>query len=388
MAGKLRNFALAGVFLLAVVLIGVVLKSGLWAVTAASVLGIAGVVLFRGNRWRTGSLLAAALSLSLVMLDLVAGLLSPSAKNAGLVYTTDPKWWPPADPILGFRPQPDTKVLATATFDDTLVYRQTYNFDTAAARVTPAAPAGADTYLFMGDSFIFGQGLADGETLASQFAKLNGQRLHTANLGVPGYGPNHLVRAFEAGLVDRYKDTKVKAVVTWIIPAHLARVTGDGAWLGSSPRYVLENGKLRFTGTFNEHRWRDPLAGIRYLLGEEFAFVDAIGQKQRQDEQVELFVALIARLQVLARETFGVPLVIVYSWPDERTQRPYGSKQSHDLLVSIIGRIRHLGTPMLSVDSQTERFDVSRLLIPHDGHPNAFSNELIAEGLKRLLDRP
>jgi hypothetical protein len=388
MAGKLRNFALSGAFLLAVVLIGVVLKSALWAVAAGCVLGIAGVVLFRGNRWRTGSLLAAALSLSLVMLDFAAGLLSPSAKNAGLVYATDPKWWPPPDPILGFRPQPDTKVLATATFDDKLVYRQTYNFDAAAARVTPAAPAGADTYLFMGDSFIFGQGLSDDETLASQFAKLNGQRGHAVNLGVPGYGPNHLVRAFEAGLVDRYKDKKVKAVVTWLIPAHLARVTGDGSWLGSSPRYVLENGKLRFTGTFNEHRWRDPLAGIRYLLGEEFAFVDAIGQKQKQDEQVELFVALLARLQVLVRETFGVPLVIVYSWPDERTQKSYGSKQSHELLVSIIGRIRHLGTPMLSVDSQTEQYDVSQLLIPHDGHPNAFSNELIAEGLKKLLDRP
>jgi hypothetical protein len=387
MAGTLRNFGIAGAFLLAVVLAGIALRSAVWAVAAAAVLGVAGIVLFRGDRWRTGSLLAAAFALGLLMLDLAAGLLSPTAANAGLVYTTDPKWWPPPDPILGFRPQPDTKVLATATFDDKLVYRQTYNFDAAAARVTPPAPADADTYLFMGDSFVFGQGLADDETLASQFAGLNGRRVRGVNLGVPGYGPNHLVRAFEAGLVDRYKDRKVKAVVTWIIPAHLARVTGDGAWLGSSPRYVLEDGKLRFTGTFNEHRWRDPLAGIRYLLGEEFAFVDAIGRKQRQDEQVELFVALLARLQVLARETFGAPLVIVYSWPDENTQRPYGSRQSHDLLVSIIGRLRRLGTPLLSVDSQTERYDVSQLLIPHDGHPNAFSNELIAQGLKNVLDR-
>jgi hypothetical protein len=387
MAGTLRNFGIAGAFLLAVVLAGIAMRSAVWAVAAAAALGVAGIVLFRGDRWRTGSLLAAAFALGLLMLDLAAGLLSPTAANAGLVYTTDPKWWPPPDPILGFRPQPDTKVLATATFDDKLVYRQTYTFDAAAARVTPPAPADADTYLFMGDSFVFGQGLADDETLASQFAVLNGQRVRGVNLGVPGYGPNHLVRAFEAGLVGRYKDRKVKAVVTWIIPAHLARVTGDGTWLGSSPRYVLEDGKLRFTGTFNEHRWRDPVAGIRYLLGEEFAFVDAIGRKQRQDEQVELFVALLARLQELARETFGAPLVIVYSWPDENTQRPYGSKQSHDLLVSIIGRLRRLGTPLLSVDSQTERYDVSQLLIPHDGHPNAFSNELIAQGLKNVLDR-
>src|SRR5438034_1257875 len=83
--------------------------------------------------------------------------------------------------------------------------------------------------------------------LAAQFAKANDYKVRTVNLGVPGYGPNHLVRAFEAGLLDRYAGQSVKAVVSWIIPAHLARVTGDGSWLGSSPRYVLENGALRHT---------------------------------------------------------------------------------------------------------------------------------------------
>jgi hypothetical protein len=387
MAGRFRNFWLSGAFLLVILAIGLALRSALWACVAAAVLGVAGVVLFRGNRWRSGALLATALALSLVALDLFAGFLSPKAVNMGVVTRTIPQWWPPPDPILGFRPKPDSEVIATATWGDELVYRQTYHFDSTAARVTPPVPAPSDTYLFIGDSFIFGQGVADDQTVASQFTKLNAPAARTVNFGVPGYGPNHLVRAFEAGLYDRYVDQKVKAVVTWIIPAHLQRVTGDGSWLGSSPRYVLDDGKLRFTGTFNEHRWRDPLAGLHYFLGEHFAFIEAIGQKQRQEEQIELFLAMMAKLQAEARAKFNAPLIIIYSWPDESTQNRYGdSKVEQPLLVATLVKLRQLGAPMLSVADATQGETAARLMIPHDGHPSAFSIGRIAIALKKLLD--
>jgi len=387
MAGTFRNYWLAGGFFLAIAIVAVALKSALWACIAAAILGLSGVILFRGNGWRSGALVVSALALSFTLLDAFAGWLSPAPMGAGLVRTTDPKWWPPADPILGFRPQPNTEVLATATFNGEPVYRLTYHFDAAAARVTPPPPPGADTYLFMGDSFIFGQGLPDDQALASQFARASSPTVHGVNLGVPGYAPNHLIRAFEAGLLDRYVDKNVKAVVTWIIPAHLARVTGDGSWLGSSPRYVLENGVLRHTGTFNEYRLLNPLAGLRYLLGEQFAFVDAIGMRQRQEQQIELYVAMMARLQQLVREKFGVPLVIVFSWPDEKSGPDYGdSTVAQPMLVAALDRIRKLGAPMISVDVLTNNMETSRILIPHDGHPTAFVNELIAGELKRRLD--
>ena len=389
MAGSRRNYGIvAG--LLAVLAIGaVVLPSALWACGLAALLGLAGVVLLRGNRWRTGALLAAALAVSLALLDAVAGFLSPAPMGQGLVQTTDPKWWPPPDPILGFRPRPNSEVVATARFGPETIYRHTYHFDDTAARVTPAGPAGpagADTYLFLGDSFIFGQGLVDDQSLAAQFAKANDDKVRAINLGVPGYGPNHLVRALEAGLLDRYVGQSVKAVVSWIIPAHLARVTGDGSWLGSSPRYVLENGVLRHTGSFNEYRWTHPLAGLKYLLGEQFLFVDAIGMRQRQEEQADLFVALMARLQVLVREKFGAPLIVVYSWPDETSQGSYGA--SSEFLVTVLNRLRKLGIPLVSVDKLTSNTDVSLLLIPHDGHPTAYTYELIAGELTRRLKAP
>jgi hypothetical protein len=385
MAGHRRNYAIVAGLVVLLAIGAQLLPSALWACGLAALLGLAGVVLLRGNRWRTGALLATALAVSLALLDAVAGFLSPAPMGRGLVQTTDPKWWPPPDPILGFRPKPDTEVVATATFGPELIYRQTYRFDGTAARVTPAGPAGAGTYLFLGDSFVFGQGLADDQSLAAQFAKASDYKVRTVNLGVPGYGPNHLVRAFEAGLLDRYADQSVKLVVSWIIPAHLARVTGDGSWLGSSPRYVLDKGVPRHTGSFNDYRWSHPLAGLKHLLGEQFQFVDAIGMRQRQEEQADLFVALMVRLQQLSREKFGAPLIVVYSWPDEVHRKGYGDAE---FLIGVLNRLRQAGIALLSVDNLTSKIDMSLLLIPHDGHPTAYTYELIAGELKRRLAAP
>jgi hypothetical protein len=387
MAGVGRNLWLAAAMAGVLAAAAMLLPSALWTCLVAALLGLTGVVLFRGNRWRNGALLLGAVALGLALLDGFAGLLTPAPMGQGLVRTTDPRWWPPPDPIMGFRPLPNSEVVATASWDGETIYRRTYHFDGEAARVTPAAPANADTYLFLGDSFTFGQGLLDEEAVAAQFAKANDYKVRAVNLGVPGYGPNHLLRLFDSGLLERYAKQPVKAVVTWIIPAQLARVTGDGSWLGSSPRYVLENGVLRHTGSFNEYRLFNPIAGARYLLGEQFAFIDAIGRKQRQDEQIELFVAIMTRLQQYAREKFNAPLIVIYSWPDEHAKEGAwgGSVVTQPELVSVLSRLRRAGMQLIAVDRLTWMYDVSKILIPHDGHPNAFSNELIAGELKKRL---
>jgi len=40
---------------------------------------------------------------------------------------------------------------------------------------------------------------------------------------------------------------------------------------------------------------------------------------------------------------------------------------------------------MFSESSATFGQDVAKLMIPHDGHPSAFTTELIATALKKLL---
>ena len=318
MAAARRNLSLAALMLALVAAAALALPSAMWACLVATVLGLAGVVLFRGNRWRSGALLAAAVALSLALLDAFAGLLTPTAYGAGLVRKVDPRWWPPPHPVLGFRPKPDSTVVAHRHLQrPSRSIDTTYHIDCEGGRATPRrrrAPTSISSWAIPSCS-----ARASGRRDLALAVRRDGRRQGAhGQLGAPGNAPNHLVRAFEAGLLDRYAGQRVKAVVVWIIPAQLARVTGDGSWLGSSPRYDLVEGKLVHTGSFTEYRFSHPITGLKYLLGQHFPFVEQIGRQQRQDEQLELFVAMMARLQQFAREKFNAPLVVIYSWPDEK----------------------------------------------------------------------
>jgi len=380
-----RNLWIA-LALIAVLAIGcAVLPSAQWVCGLTVLLGLSGVILLRSNPWRSASLSIAAIALAVGLLDIFAGLLSPQPHGVGLSTTYEP-YWMVNDPELGYRMRPDSAVHAVETYGDQTIFDITYHMNKDSTRVTPAGPSGSDVYLFMGDSFVFGQGLQDDQTLAAQFARLNDFKVRTVNLSALGYAPNQLVRALEIGRLDSLVGQPVKAVVTWIIPGHLMRVFGDGPWLGSSPRYILEDGKLVYTGSFDRHRWLSPLAGLRHIAGQNFAFVHAIGASQREDAEGELFTALMVRLQQLAKEKFNAPLLVIYSWPDE-TSGPHhdNSEVAQPKLVSILAGLRQRGIPLLSVDKLTNGYDVSKLLFIQDGHPRPFTDGLIAGELKRRL---
>jgi len=310
--------------------------------------------------------------------------------GADVVHTTDPKEWIPPEPVLGYRMLPNLTVVETATRGGEIVFRVTYTSTADGTRTTMPAPPGADTYIFVGSSFMFGQGLPDAETLPSQFALLNRDKIRTVNFSAPGYSINHLVRAFEAGLFDHYKASgRVAAVLTWITPSQLQWGTGDSEWLLNSPRYVLENGVPRYTGSFLRHRLTNPLAGAAYLARKHLDFVRQIGEAQRQAEQADLFVALILRLQDLARERLGAPLYVIYSWPDNYSWLEDDiSPVNPSPLVKVLDRLRAARVPLVSVDAQVRSYSTADLMIPYEGHPTVLTNRLIAAELKRLLIGP
>lgn len=358
--------------------------TGPWASAWTAMVALAGVVVLRGDAWRSGALLASAVAAGACGLDLLAGIVSGDSTRPALKRVVVPANWIVPDDTLGYRLSRGIEALDVTRNGDELVYRARYSIDEAGKRVTPTGLPGATTYLFLGDSFVFGQGLDDHETLAAQFTRATGGTHQGLNFGVPGYGPNHLVRAMETGLIARNAPRDVRAVVTWIIPAQLERISGSGAWLDSSPRYVLRAGRPEFTGSFADYRWAHPVQGVLHLLRTQFAFVRAIGQDRQQSDQADLFIALILRLQELVRREFDAPLIVTYSWPDEDSHPNYsGSNVPQPLLVEIIAQLRRQKLPLVSMNSIIVGKDPSLLLIPHDGHPTAFSNSLLANELAR-----
>lgn len=376
-----RRVFLAGALLGAFAAGLVWLPSMAAAFAFGALLGLAGVYAFRTTRWRTAALLFAAIAGGLALTELASDLVITKSADVGVVKVETPRDWADDDSILGYRPRPGTQVEAVATWRDETVFRRTYTIDGTGARVTPGSAPSGDTYLFIGDSFVFGTGLADDETLPSRFAQAIGaqnvgSKAHVVNLGVPGYGLNQLVRALETGLYDRYVTGQVKAVMTWIIPAQLERVTGDADWLGSSPRYVIgADGMPIYTGSFNAHRLANPLDGLAYLARTKMKSVSIATGRAMDRASADLFVALLSRLRQLVAERYKAPLVVLYQWPLPRPTAQDG------LLLPTLEAMERLDTPKIAVSSLIEG-DQPTYIIPHDGHPSAVFVRMVARALE------
>jgi hypothetical protein len=337
------------------------------------------ISLFRSAGWRNATLVVASVLLGLAGFQVAFGLLDPGGPNYGVTKVSTPEHWAPDDSVLGYRPKPNTVVHVTARHEGQLLYDVTYTIDSSGARATPGSGPDGPTWLFIGDSTIFSEGLQDSQALASQFAQLLKPAAHVVNLGVPGYGANHLVRAIETGLYDNHVVGKVAAVVTWINAQQMLRVTGDGGWLTLSPRYELRpDGPPLYTGSFLGYRLSHPLAGLSYLARSRFGWTQRIvGEERERELQVPLFIALLGRLQELVKQKWQAPLIIMYDWDDGTIPDQIDWPRRW-----IWQQAQALGAPMVSVrDSIDFKEGWGGFFIPHDGHPNARLDRLLAKAL-------
>ena len=337
---------------------------------------LASVALFRRPAWRNTALVCASLLAGLAGFELVFGLIVPEGRNADVVKLSVPERWTSDDADLGYRLRPGTSVEVTATHAGQPLYRVTYTIDPSGARATRGSAPDGPSWMFMGDSYVFGEGLADPETLPAQFAGRLQPPQHVVNLGVPGYAPNHLVRALETELYDGYVKGKVAAAIFWISPSQLLRVTGDGSWLTLSPHYELIPGEPpRYTGSFLAWRLGHPLEGLSYFARSRFAWAMRIERPGLERLQNELFIALLARLRDLVKEKWNAPLIVIYDWDDGTLGWQPQFKQVFDAIAA-------MGMPMVSMHAEIDpRIGLPAYTIPHDGHPSALMDREVARAL-------
>lgn len=351
------------------------------ALVVIALVCLVAIVRFRTPFWRNASLVAAAFLLGLAGIEFGLSILEPKGEEVGAVRTQTPPNWYPYDPQVQFRPKPDTVVSARATYRDKLLYDVKYTILPSGDRAVPGSVDTGPTYFFFGDSYAFAEGVGDNETAASQFAQRLKPPAHVVNLGVPGWGATHMVRALELGLADKYVIGKVAAVFVWVTPPHLERVTGDNSWLENAPRYEWgPDGKLRHTGTFKEYRWTHPLDGLAYLARSSLRIVRRITNEAEERKQAKLYVALTDRLRELVKERYGAPLILLSNGP-EGPPAPLADQPDIQYLPAFDG-LRALGAPMISVRNMIgPHKGWDNYFIPHDGHPTVLLNRLVAEAL-------
>lgn len=355
-----------------------------WALVVGALWCLVGVVRFRGSVWRNSSLALASLMLAMAMVEAGFWILAPSAPNVGATKVETPPDWYPQDPQVGFKPRPNTTVEATASFDGQPLYKVTYHIDATGGRAVPGSVDQGPTWLFIGDSYMFSEGVEDRDTLPSQFARRLQPPAHVVNLGVPGYGSTQIVRAFELGLYDRHVVGKVAAVIAWATPPLLWRVTGDASWLGTSPRYDFgSDGKLHWSGSFNHYRWTHPWEGVAYYARTNMAWVGRAMEGALERRQTKLYVALMARLGELAQERYGAPLILLSNGPEKEP-----ADQPDLQYLPAFDGLRALGGNVSVVSVRKRLGPVAgwpQYFIPHDGHPTPKMNALVTDALMEKL---
>jgi hypothetical protein len=285
-----------------------------------------------------------------------------------------------ADPVLGWVPSAPgvfhVKKIDRKT--GTVIFDAVNTIDDHLQRKTGSAEE-APTIGFFGDSFTYGEGLNDSETLPQIFSDLENERLHVLNFGLSGYGPQHFLRALETGGF-RARLEQSQLFVFQTAAWHAERTSCMHAALLRSPRYILRDGRVTYAGPCAEGLDRILREGLANSAAYRALVAPALLTIGRAD--IELYIAILARAIELARKDHGVPTLILYLpfIPTYLSQTGYTDAE-------IMQKLREAGAYVIDGTIKPADHPGSVLYIPGDGHPTGAANRLRAEMLKDWLDR-
>lgn len=301
-----------------------------------------------------------------------------------------------ADEILGYKPAPGKSFTHRTSVRDGLLYHVTYTINAEGLRIaspveTPAA-INQPCLAFFGDSFTFGEGVNDEQTMPYQVWKNVAGRYHTVNFGFLGYGPHQMLAALEQGYLESQGHCRPAQVIYQTIPEHLPRSAGLEFWDPHGPRYVLDqSGQVRHTGHFDEvpatgildrlrttHRqlstgWKDRLnrsALYRTLLRTRRAV---------NEQDAALYGGIVAAAKQLVETRYPGARFHVLLWDFD------DSKQEAEWIQQTLAQ-HHVPVTTMSQILRDFPRDRGRYEIhPNDRHPNALAHAQIADFVAQHL---
>jgi hypothetical protein len=322
-------------------------------------------------------------NLLIALASLVLGLsIAEGAAGAGTarsVLTIDRGWSVP-QPVMGWGPEKAGTFHAkmTDTSDNSTIYETDYTFDFDLLRHTAAAETGP-TVVFFGDSFTFGDGVRNDETLPQAFADLTDQKLRVLNLALTGYSPQQFLREMETGRFDKVIGPDPKLFVFLTAPWHAERTSCKAYWTAHAPLYALENGRVAFKGACNEgasllwREWLNNSALYRYFAEP--------WRHRVSNKDVELYVSVLEAAVKMAKEKYGAPTVIPYLSVPEQYLAGTGFTDE-----SIMQRLSDAGAIVIQSSLKKEEAAGQQISIRIDSHPTPLANRLRAAQIKAAID--
>ena len=342
----------------------------LWGWAAAAIVCFILLLRISATRARAIVLMAFGVSCAMFLAEAAAAAHNAQRSTRRFSRNVSPSLTRP-DHELGYVLNPGARVSATRKWADSTLFHVTYTITRDGVRLTRGNAQG-DTWLFMGCSFTFGEGVEDDETLPARFSEQLGWEANVVNLAASGYGPHQMLRMLETGRLGG-ATAPVKHVIYQAIPHHVVRAAGRTSFDVAGPSYKISGDSIRFAGPFDSSARVRALEILRKsdlgrILDRRYRAVPA------SDAEIELYARIVEKAAALSREKLGAPFSVLF-WDDDRDTAP---KRVIDRLVSA-------GIPVIRATSFLTRRELDSLQIPFDKHPNPEADRRLAAGLAARL---
>lgn len=289
------------------------------------------------------------------------------------------------------------------------------HFDRDGARADPLSfPAGA--FAAYGDSFTFGEDVADDATWPHELALLRHQAV--TNYGVAGYGPDQAVLRLRRNL---QRGDRPQIVVLGVLSENIARVVNrwramyavGGEPLNFKPRLRVSGGSTAWlpnplanldsvtavaaavhesaTGDYwASYNARRPVPHFPYLLTAaataSYLAFDAVRWQDlwNMPEPVATMDAVIGEFVGLSRTYGFTPVLVMIPMPEDLRARDARVPTSYASALARIGT--RYGSALAVADVAAAAFDSARFnLKPYAGHASPEGNRVIAAAIAAAL---
>ena len=273
---------------------------------------------------------------------------------------------------LGYSPRPGVRVVSRKTHGSQLIYDVVYTISDRGVRVTRGNPNG-DTWLFMGCSIMFGEGVNDDETLPTYFSADLGYQANVVNLAFHGYGPHQMLRSLELDLPRPLIHGVVRKVVYEAIANHAWRAAGHDSWDLYGPSYSLSREGVTYVGPFHNQLTGLLLEALQKSNFFRIVLDRTLFRVRVTDEDIERYARILERSAQLSRKQYGAGFLVVFRGWD------------NDLSPRVLQRLRKTNLQILMVSDVIPRRDWAGLKLPIDGHPNPEYHRRLAAALAARL---
>jgi hypothetical protein len=296
------------------------------------------------------------------------------------------------DPLLGWRSKPSQVSHATLRVDGATIYDVTYTIDENGRRVAPPVNERdiKGCLLFFADSFVFGDGVNDDQTLPYRVGLKTHGRYRIVNYAVNGYGAEHMLAIIERGeLATRYP-CEPTHVLYAALPHHVHRAAGKG-WSQRGPRYQINpGGALAYVGTTPEagKPTNDPgmqAPFVRLLVDQRWksriyrAWSTKTDTETTTEKEIDLYFAIVREAYGKLRRRWPNAELHVISW-DIHGHYANGQARFHRGVASVGATIHLIDDILPGYTKNPLKYGLHEF----DLHPNAMALNMVAS---YLVDR-